>query len=727
MNHRRYYLVALVAVALLIAGLIWFVVLPDGNADRSSPVVVSAPELEAASESQRVFRIDPNRSTARYQAFEEFLDATVGSPVGETSAIAGDLLIEPGDPEASRSGTIVVNVESLASDSGMRDARLRKAYLESAAHPEVELRFDRFLDLPESFEEGEAYNLRLQGDLTVKGITAPTVWDASFSFEGARLRGSARTEILMSTYGVGPISIAGLLETRDEVVLSIDLVAYDVAYDVAAGVGPDASADPQVAAASGRTGDGPSFAAEILPILSSACADCHQPGEVGAGHWSLATAADAAEFAEDLALVTRLGYMPPWKPGGATPTLLHDRRLSAEQRASLRRWAAAGALLDVSPDTPVTPSETDAIQVRADLVLGLREPYEGTGELSDDYRCFVLDPGFEEDTFLTGFSLEPGERRVVHHSLVYLAGGDARDEAAAASERDARPGWECFGGPGVSGVGGVIASWVPGQTATMQPEGTGFLVPAGSFFVFQLHYNYEGQVLPDRSRLILQTESTDGNLLPLQSVSLIAPVEIPCGDPATGPQCGRVRVLRELSETDGPRAALMPGLLLRLCGRTAEDFQEQAGPTVTSRCDIPMQYGGTIIEVGGHMHTMGSRFSLTLNPGTDAERAIFEIPEWDFNWQGRYQYETPVRVTEGDVIRISCTWNKGTGAAQRYTVWGEGTQDEMCLSSMTVLPDDPQAVPARRLDLLRGFRGLLDLQSVGDDAERSRSRRGPWR
>ncbi|MDE2806743.1 MAG: YceI family protein [Gemmatimonadota bacterium] len=704
MKHRRSNLAALVAVALLMAGVVWFVVLPDGSGDRSSPVVVSAPELEAADESQRVFRIDPNRSTARYQAFEEFLDATVGSPVGETSAIAGDILVEPGDPEASRSGTIVVNVESLASDSRMRDSRLRKAYLESAAHPEVEMRFGRLLDPPRSFEEGEEYNLRLEGDLTVKGIRAPTVWDVSFAFEGAHLRGSARTEVLMSTYGVGPISIAGLLNTRDEVVLSIDLVAYDVA----SGAGPEGSAAGRLAVSSGQAGVGPSFAEEIFPILTSSCASCHQPGHVGSGHWSLATAVDAAGFAEDLALVTRLGYMPPWKPGGATPQLRHDLRLRAEQRASLREWAAAGAPLDVAASTPVLPGEAEVARVRADLVLGMPEPYQGTGELSDDYRCFVLDPGFEEDTFLTGFSLEPGERRVVHHSLVYLAGADARDEAAAAAGRDARPGWECFGGPGIPEVGGVIASWVPGQTAMLHPEGTGFLLPAGSFFVFQLHYNYEEQVLPDQTGLVLQTERADGDVLALQAVPLIAPVEIPCSDPGIGPQCDRFQVLRERREAEGLRAALLPDLLLRLCGHTAEELQEQDGPTVTSWCDIPMRYAGTVLEVGGHMHTMGSRFSLTLNPDTDGEQPLFEIPQWDFNWQGRYEYEAPIHVAEGDVIRISCTWFKGTGETQRYTTWGEGTLDEMCLSSLTVLPDDPDSVPSRRFELLRGFSGLLD-------------------
>ena len=705
MKGRRPILgIVVAAAAVMGTGVVWFVVLPGADGDRSAQVVVAAPALEAANERQRVFRIDRNQSVARYQAFEEFLDATVGSPVGETSVIAGDILIEPGSPEAGRFGTIVVNVESLVSDSRMRDSRLRKDFLESASYPEVEMRFGRFLGLPASFEPGEEYALRLEGDLTVKGITAPTVWDVTFEFDDGHLRGSASTEVLMSTYGLGPISIAGLLTTRDEVSLSIDLVAYDIAV----GDGPAPRGDGRFASASGDGGDGPSFAGEILPILSSACASCHQPGEVGSEHWSLATAADAARFADDLALVTRLGYMPPWKPGGATPALLHERRLEPEQRASVRQWALAGAPLDVAADTPVAPSEADDVPVRSDLVLGMSEPYQGTGELSDDYRCFLLDPAFEEDMFITGFSLDPGERRVVHHSLVYLAGADARDEVAAAAGLDARPGWECFGGPGVSGVGGVIASWVPGQVATVQPEGTGFLVPAGSFFVFQLHYNYGEQVLPDQTNLVLQTESADEDLLALQSVPLIAPVEIPCADPAAGPGCERSHVLRELRETEGLRAAILPGLLLRLCGRTASEFQEQDGPMVTSSCDIPLSYAGTIVEIGGHMHTMGNRFSLTLNPDADDEQVLFEVPQWDFNWQGRYQYETPVHIAEGDIVRISCTWEKGTGEGQRYTVWGEGTRDEMCLSSLTVLPDDPESVPSRRLELLRGFTGLLD-------------------
>jgi len=43
----------------------------------------------------------------------------------------------------------------------------------------------------------------------------------------------------------------------------------------------------------------------------------------------------------------------------------------------------------------------------------------------------------------------------------------------------------------------------------------------------------------------------------------------------------------------------------------------------------------------------------------------------------------PVRVEEGDVVEMTCTWDNPTGEALN---WGDGTGDEMCLS--IVLMDD---------------------------------------
>ena len=115
MTVRRWAIVTLIIIVVLIAGAGWFLVQQNfSGPGPPADVVVNAPQLEATNDGQRVFRIDPTRTIARYQAFEEFLDASVGSPVGETSAVAGDILLDPNNPEDSRFGTIVVNVESVS-------------------------------------------------------------------------------------------------------------------------------------------------------------------------------------------------------------------------------------------------------------------------------------------------------------------------------------------------------------------------------------------------------------------------------------------------------------------------------------------------------------------------------------------------------------------------------------------------------------------------------------
>ena len=62
-------------------------------------------------------------------------------------------------------------------------------------------------------------------------------------------------------------------------------------------------------------------------------------------------------------------------------------------------------------------------------------PSAPTGVGTDDYRCFLLDPGLEEDVWLTGSQVLPGNPDVVHHVILFKV--DA-DQVAAAEELDAK-------------------------------------------------------------------------------------------------------------------------------------------------------------------------------------------------------------------------------------------------------------------------------------------------
>ena len=86
-----------------------------------------------------------------------------------------------------------------------------------------------------------------------------------------------------------------------------------------------------------------------------------------------------------------------------------------------------------------------------------------------------------------------------------------------------------------------------------------------------------------------------------------------------------------------------------------------------------------------HMHLLGTRISTLLIGGP----VLVDIPRWDFHWQQAFSFKEPVRIKPDDVLSIECTYDNsatnqpvvnGQQQAPREVTWGEGTNDEMCLS-----------------------------------------------
>jgi polyisoprenoid-binding protein YceI len=222
-RNKQFRLAVLIAVALLVGvGVLiyadWF------GFDEPNVSAAIAPTLVAEVQ-QRVYRIDPARSVVRYTVEEIFVGQGGNTAVGTTNTIAGDILIDPTHYANSQVGTIVINIEQFTSDSGLRDRRIRREYLESSTYPEAVFVPRDLMDFPATITEGGETAFRMTGDLTIKATTAPVTWDVTAVLNGDTLTGTASTTILMSDYGVGPIDIAGLLETSDDVLLEFDFVA----------------------------------------------------------------------------------------------------------------------------------------------------------------------------------------------------------------------------------------------------------------------------------------------------------------------------------------------------------------------------------------------------------------------------------------------------------------------------------------------------------------------
>lgn len=668
---------------------------------------------------ETVYRIDPTKSSLTYALTERFVGRKPSTASGTTSGLAGDVALDPAHPDNVRVGQIVANLEQLHSNNNLRDARLRKDFLESHAFPLAHFSVDKITGLPATMVEGRSYPFTMTGKATIKQKTAPVTWQAKAGVKDGRITATATTHTKLSTFEVGPISLAGLVKTSDEVTLTLKLTAADPAQHVIPTriTGPDAKP---------VTG-GPSFKAVVKPILERSCASCHNSGEIGADRWLLDTAADAASTSDGIKTVTETGYMPPSPASDKGVPLQHELKLAKGEAAQLAKWATAGGGLDVPRSTPIAPTaQLKALRPRKDAKLRI-QTYTGVPAVRDDYRCFVLDPKLTKATYLTGYGFVGDQTKQIHHVQVFHVTKAQVANAPLVDGKDGRPGWGCYAGPGLrgnrgaqgprvpgqrrvrpptldmngkpklpdagfSGQADLVAGWVPGQTPSIYPDHSGILLQPGDALILQIHYNFANQIKPDTSGLDLQLDPKTPKIKPLRIVNPVGPVEIPCKPGATEPLCNRDASIADYVKTFGPSGSGNEAGLLGLCGKTPEQLTKGYDGTVaSSTCDMVVPEDGRIVAVLGHMHTLGRTIRMTLDPGAPNERILLDIPLWRFGWQMNYELATPLHVKRGEPLRLDCSWDRSIDPKrpQRYIVFAEGTNDEMCFGTYALIPDNP--------------------------------------
>ncbi|HET8961383.1 hypothetical protein [Nocardioides sp.] len=326
------------------------------------------------------------------------------------------------------------------------------------------------------------------------------------------------------------------------------------------------------------------------------------------------------------------------------------------------------------------------------VTLRMPEPYEPSaphGAGTDDYRCFLLDPGLDRDAWLTGTNVLPGNPDVVHHVILFRVPPDQVDSAESMDAATTGEGWTCFGGTGLDVVESLddapwLGAWAPGGAETVNQAGYGVRLDQGSRIVMQVHYNLLAGTDEDVSATQLRLAPIDRRLTELRTMLLPAPVELPCR-PAhdQGALCDRDAAVADVQERFGRAGGAADGLYF-LCGGGPRPGNVQS-------CTRTVSEPATVRGVAGHMHLLGRSIEVEVNPGTDRARTILDIPVWDFDNQGATPVK-PYRLAAGDTVKVTCRhvqWLRDElpafeGQPERYVVWGEGTTDEMCLGILQV-------------------------------------------
>lgn len=441
------------------------------------------------------------------------------------------------------------------------------------------------------------------------------------------------------------------------------LLACAEATDRSAAEDAKDGGDVDAAVDAGSVAGGPpvTYHGEIRALLEANCVSCHVKG--GIGPMPLDELESVSEVRELVVAAVSAGIMPPWPASADCRELRDVRALTEEQVALLERWKQGG-FLDGDEDDYLRPKEVFVAAPEGDpsVVLMAADAYTPNPAITDEYRCFVTEGTFEEDTYLTGMDIRPGVREEVHHVQVHKISVDQLAAVVGLDDAAEGAGYPCAGGAGLGIMSVNMFSWRPGSAAVVFEEGDAALIEAGSAFVLQVHYNTqflpEAGPQPDRSAVAFWT--LPGGSLPERIVTrrgVFGPV---------GP--GGIR-------------AVIPAGQSQVVGETTQ--------TMTQLNLVNGVYvQGEIIGMTPHMHRLGTRLTATLSRAGEPE-CMIDVPNWDAEWQLDYSYREPVAYESADTLTVRCEYDNspenqpildGVPLAPRDVGWGEGSLDEMCLN-----------------------------------------------
>lgn len=410
----------------------------------------------------------------------------------------------------------------------------------------------------------------------------------------------------------------------------------------------------------------PSWYHDVKPIVDGRCVSCHVEG--GIAPFSLTSYETAQPMAKAVANAVKNRTMPPWHASAGDVEFQDNPSLTDEQINTIVEWANTGAT-EGDPKAKVTPlPPIGAALSRVDRVLTMTQPYSPKTD-PDEYRCFPLDWPETSVKYMTGFEAAPGNNKIVHHVALFAIDADHASLPAQWDADEPGDGYTCFGGPAgnhpVDFPIILLGGWTPGTNALSLPEGLGFELKPGMKLVLQLHYNHPvGQT--DQTAIHLRLEDQVQHVayyLPFLKLDwTLGQMKIPAGE---NPVVHRV--------IEDPR----------------NFFSLVSGNTVN------LANGFDIYAAWPHMHQLGVQTNTTLVHEDKSKTVLVKVDDWDFHWQRSYMFTKPVPFVPGDKFDLSCSFDNSQ-AKQPYVNgvqqpphdvnWGEGSGDEMCESTVLVVP-----------------------------------------
>lgn len=398
---------------------------------------------------------------------------------------------------------------------------------------------------------------------------------------------------------------------------------------------------------------------DVLPILQNNCQECHRKGEVAP--FALMTYEETLNWTDLIQENVVSGAMPPWKPTAKSIPLRHDPRMSKQEIETINKWveggSAKGDKKDAPPPAKFGSSKGWNDENPPDIILEYPADFH-LGPLGDDhYRTIVMPLNNKEELYVRKSQFIPGNPKIVHHSLYFYDGTglvmDAQKRLGnspipANGIGDWGPGYNSGMGLGFipnptkvirnkDNPGSGLGGWVPAVDPITAPTDTAYVIPPQSDVLMQVHYHRNGKQEVDRSKLGLWL-------------------------------------------TKKPPTKFIKSYLVDTTFTIIPNGVKKYKATGSSVLEEDMKI--FIIAPHAHMLATESRLYYSL-PSSTEKILLFEIKNWDFNWQQRYYPAEYLALPKGTTIHNEWIYDNSTSNPQNpfhpaKTVFlGESTLDEM--------------------------------------------------
>ena len=389
----------------------------------------------------------------------------------------------------------------------------------------------------------------------------------------------------------------------------------------------DAKQDNYVPRAKGSI----TFNKDIAPIVFNNCSECHHAN--GSAPFALLAYDDVKKRAKQIVDVTQRRVMPPWLPDPGVIHFVGERRLAVDQIGLIQQWADEGTVEGAAKDLPPVPVFKERWQLgEPDLVVKPVAAYSLAAEGRDIYRNLVIPIPISARRYVRGLEFRPNSR-AVHHAFFRT---DKTGQPRALDGKDGQPGFGGIHAPRTSESPITFASWQPGKTPRFYAEDLAWAVETNTDLILQMHLQPTGKEERIEPEVAFYFTDKLGTAiafkLPLDSYE----INIPAG--ATNHLVSDSFVLPVNLELRG----VLP-----------------------------------------HAHYLCKRMRGYAELPNGTRQWLMAINEWDFNWQGDYQYVAPIALPVGTRLVMEYYYDNSTNNARnpnqppRAVVYGSQSSDEM--------------------------------------------------